>query len=380
MDANISEIFTQIAREKNIGMNVVMDTLKESLVSAAKRYIGLEKNIEVKIDKDSGNISVALKVKVVEEENEENEENEILLADATEFDPDVKVGDDLVKEIPLSAFGRSIIQMTKQSIIQKVREAERDKIFEDYQDRIGELITGSVRQVDRGTILVNLGRTEAIIPLKEQIKGERYRQGDTIRAYIVDVQNQGGGAQILLSRTHPQFLAKLFELEVPEIYDRIVELKGVAREPGKRSKIAVYSKDNRIDPVGACVGMKGNRVQAIVRELNNERIDIINWTDEVDVFLRRVFNPIELKKLHFVGKTKVVVIVVDTDLSQSIGKGGQNIRLSSQLVGRELEIYGIEQWAELSEQEKNKILTSEPVIKGEGEQEPSEETADSTKE
>lgn len=370
MSSNISEIFTQIAREKNINMNMVIDTLKESLVAAGKKYVGLEKHIDVKIDRENGEIEVTLKAKVVEEETEENMENEILLADAAEFNPDIKVGEELVHEIPISAFGRNIIQTAKQSIIQKVREAERSKIFEDYQDRIGELITGSVRQVDRGTILVNLGRTEAVIPLKEQIRGERYRQGDTIRAYIVDVQNQGGGAQILLSRTHAQFLAKLFELEVPEIYDKIVDIKGVARDPGKRSKIAVYSKDSRIDPVGACVGMKGNRVQAIVRELNNERIDIINWSDETDVFLRRIFNPIEIKKLHMVGKDKIVMIISDADLSQAIGKGGQNIRLSSQLIGRELEIYGIEQWAEISEQEKGEILTSEPVVKDEAEAAP----------
>jgi len=299
---------------------------------------------------------VALKAKVVEEEDEENIENEILLPDAVEYDPDIKIGETLVHNIPLESFGRNIIQLTKQNITSKVREAERDRIFADYKERMGDLITGSVQQVDRGTILVNLGRAEAILPMREQIRSERYRQGDTIRAYIVDVQNTPNTTQIILSRTHPQFLIRLFELEVPEIYDKIVEIRGVARDPGRRSKITVYSKDSRIDPVGACVGMKGNRVQAIVRELNNERIDIVNWIDDLDTFVRRTFNPLEIKKVITVGKARLVLHVEDKDLSLAIGRGGQNIKLSAQLIGRELDIFGVEQWAGMSEEEKSKAL------------------------
>ena len=241
------------------------------------------------------------------------DERYMLVGEAQEYNPDATAGDYLEMEIPIENFGRAAIQSAKQILLQKVRDAERDKIFEDYQHRIGTLVSGSVQQVDRGNILVNLGKTEGIIPLKEQIRKERYRQGDTIRAFIANVSTNTKGPQILLSRTHPDFLAELFKLEVPEIYDGIVIIRGVARDPGYRAKIAVSTKDDRIDPVGACVGMKGNRVQAIVRELSNERIDIIHWSDDPHSYIRRALSPANIKQITEIGDGRVVIIVGDED-------------------------------------------------------------------
>jgi N utilization substance protein A len=266
-------------------------------------------------------------------------------------------------EIPIENFGRAAIQSAKQILLQKVRDAERDKIFEDYQHRIGTLVSGTVQQVDRGNILVNLGKTEGIIPLKEQIRKERYRQGDTIRAYIANVSTNTKGPQILLSRTHPEFLAELFKLEVPEIYDGIVQIKAVARDPGFRAKIAVTTKDDRIDPVGACVGMKGNRVQAIVRELSNERIDIIHWSDDQATYIRRALSPANLKQISDIGDGRVVVIVGDEDLSQAIGRGGQNVRLASKMIGKELDIYGQTEFGNMPPEEKEVLFKAREGVK-----------------
>jgi len=353
----LNELITQISKEKNIPQNIVEDTLKSSFATAAKKHLGLDKNINVRLDRVKNNIEIELEVDVVESVNPENEQKEIALEQAHAINPDVEVGDQLVREITLDEFGRNAILSIKQMVVQRIRDLERRKVFEDYKDRVGELITGSVQQIDRGSILVNLGRTEAIIPPSEQIKGERYRIGDSIRAYILDVDDSSIGAQVVLSRTHPGFLVKLFELEVPEIYDKIVEIKGVARDPGRRAKIAVVSKDERIDPVGACVGMKGHRVQAIVRELNNERIDIIHWHDNMDIYIKRCFHPSEVRKLFFIGKEKNVVIVNQEDLAQAIGKGGQNVRLIGKILKRQIDVLGAEDFEKMSEDERDKVLT-----------------------
>jgi N utilization substance protein A len=237
-----------------------------------------------------------------------------------------------------------------------VRDAEREKIYEDFQDKVGTLVSGQVQQVDRGNILISLGKTEAILPLREQIRKERYRQGDTIRAYVSEVGVNTKGPQVTLSRTNPMFLARLFELEVPEIGDGVVSIKGVARDPGFRAKIAVSTKDDRIDPVGACVGMKGNRVQAIVRELSNERIDIIHWSDDSNVYIRRSLSPANIRQITDIGDGRVVVIVADEDLSQAIGRGGQNVRLASKMVGRELDIYGETEFAALADDVRDQLF------------------------
>lgn len=354
MNIDLVGFITQIAREKNVSMDVVIDSLKLGLITAAKKYVDRPVNIEAKVDKEKGELSVFIKQKVVEIINDP--EKEITLNEARETDPKAKLNEYLIVDLPIDTFGRAAVQTAKQIIMQRVREAEREKIFEDYQERVGELITGSVQQIDRGNVLVNLGRTEALLPWREQIKKEKYRQGDTIRALIINVENSPNGAQVILSRTAPDFLAKLFELEVPEIYDGIVEIKAVSRDPGSRSKIAVISRDERVDPVGACVGMKGNRVQAIVRELSNERIDIINWVDDITILIKRTLAPAEVKKVIEIEGNRVIVIVSDDSLAQAIGKNGQNIRLTSQLAGREIDIFGSEEWAQKTEEDREAAM------------------------
>jgi N utilization substance protein A len=381
MASEIFESLNLIAKSKNLGPDVVVSTLEQSLINAAKKYLNISKNIEAEIDQESGEIHVFLRVTVVEdypdvdpaltpEEVAAYDEKYMLVAEAQEYNPEASEGDYLEMEIPIENFGRAAIQSAKQILLQKVRDAERDKIYEDYQHRIGTLVSGSVQQVDRGNILVNLGKTEGIIPLKEQIRKERYRQGDTIRAFIANVSTNTKGPQILLSRTHPEFLAELFKLEVPEIYDGIVIIRGVARDPGYRAKIAVSTKDDRIDPVGACVGMKGNRVQAIVRELSNERIDIIHWSDDPHTYIRRALSPANIRQITEIGDGRVVIIVGDEDLSQAIGRGGQNVRLASKLIGKELDIYGATEFAAMSQEDKDALFKPREGVKIPGAGEP----------
>jgi N utilization substance protein A len=363
---NIVEALGQVAKEKNLGGELVLSTLRASLVGAARKYLGVQKNVEADIDQTKGLIRCFLRVEVVDdlpdypddltpEDQLLFDEKYMLVNEAKQYQQSIRIGDKLEVEIPIAAFGRAAIQVAKQSLTQKVREVERQRVFDDYRDRIGTIVTGSVQQVDRGDILVNLGRTEAVVPSREQIRKERYRQGDSIRAYICDVAQNSKGPQVVLSRTHPEFLAKLFELEVPEIYDEIVEIRAVARDPGFRAKIAVFSRDERIDPVGACVGMKGNRVQAIVRELSNERVDIIHWTDDLAAYVKRLFSPADVKKVIACEDNRVVVVVATEDLSLAIGRSGQNVRLSSKLLGKEIDVYGEEDFGALTEEQRTDI-------------------------
>jgi len=365
-EINIVEALGQIAKEKNLGADMVLQTLRSSLVGAARKYLGVQKNVEADIDQAKGSIRCVLRVEVVDdlpdypddltpEDQLIFDEKYMLVNEAKQYQPSIRIGDKLEVEIPIAAFGRAAISVAKQSLTQKVREVERQRVYDDYRDRIGTIVTGSVQQVDRGDILVNLGRTEAIVPSREQIRKERYRQGDSIRAYICDVAQNSKGPQVVLSRTHPEFLAKLFELEVPEIYDEIVEIRAVSRDPGFRAKIAVYSRDERIDPVGACVGMKGNRVQAIVRELSNERVDIIHWTEDLAAYVKRLFSPADVKKVIPCEDNRVVVVVSNEDLSLAIGRSGQNVRLSSKLLGKEIDVYGEDDFNALSEEERTDI-------------------------
>ncbi|MFW6221573.1 MAG: transcription termination factor NusA [Fibrobacterota bacterium] len=363
---DIVEALTKVTKEKSIGIELVLDTLKDALATAAKRYLGKPINVEVNIDREKGVIEVFTRQFVVDEV--EDPETQIDLEDAQEIDADLQVGDELIQDLDMDHFGRTAIQTAKQVIVQRVREAEREKIFTDYSDRIGELITGTVQQIDKGNILLNLGRTEAVIPYKEQIHRERYRQGDTIRGCIVDVKNNLKGPQVIVSRTSPMFLERLFELEVPEIFERIVRIIKVVRAPGQRAKVAVTSNDTRVDPVGACVGMRGNRVQAIVRELSNERMDIINWTDEFSLLVRRVFSPAEVKRVFPVGDYKLVVIIAEEDLAQAIGKEGVNIKLASKMLEREIDVYGDEEFANLTDEEREDALREETILEEEAEE------------
>jgi N utilization substance protein A len=349
-----------VTKEKSISMDLVIETLRDALCTAAKRYLNKPTNVEVKVEKEKGLIEVYTRQTVVETITDP--EKEISVEEAKSIDPELEVGDELMQDLDIDLFGRTAIATAKQVIIQRVREAEREKVFADYSERIGELVTGTVQQIDKGNILVNLGRTEALLPYKEQIRKERYRQGDPIRGCIADVKNNPKGPQVIISRTAPEFLARLFELEVPEIFDKTVKIVKVVRDPGFRSKIAVTTSDDRVDPVGACVGMRGNRVQAIVRELSNERIDIINWTDELSLLVRRVFSPAEVKRVVPVNEKKIVVIIREDDLAQAIGKEGQNIRLATKMLERDIDVYGDEEFAAFTEEERNAISTGIPFI------------------
>ena len=372
---DIAAAISGVTKEKSIAMDLVIDTLKDALCTAAKRYLDKPINVEAKVDREKGLIEVYTRQVVVPFITDA--ELHITGEDAKKIDPDLEVGDELIQDLDIDLFGRTAIQTAKQVIIQRVREAEREKIFSDYGERVGELVTGTVQQIDKGNILINLGRTEAILPYKEQIHKERYRQGDTIRGCIVDVRNNTKGPQVIVSRTCPEFLARLFELEVPEIFDKTVKIIKVVRDPGFRSKIAVSTTDDRVDPVGACVGMRGNRVQAIVRELSNERIDIINWTDELSLLVRRVFSPAEVKRVLPVGDKKIVVVIKEENLAQAIGKEGQNIRLASKMLEREIDVYGDEEFAGFSE-EKRTELSSENYVAPSAEDESGEEEAAET--
>ncbi|MFH0931401.1 MAG: transcription termination factor NusA [Candidatus Zixiibacteriota bacterium] len=264
---------------------------------------------------------------------------EISLEEAKKIEKEAELGQEIIIPIGFEEFGRNAILTAKQILTQKIREAEREKIYEEYKDRAGELVTGTIQQVEKGNILVNLGKAEAILPPKEQIQKEKYRQGDRIRACILNVEKSAKGPSIVLSRASPTLLVRLFELEVPEIYERIIEIKAIAREPGERSKIAVSSIDDRIDPVGACVGVKGVRVQSIVRELNNERIDIVPWSAIPENFVTRALAPAKTIKLDVYPDEKSMVAVVEDDkLSLAIGKGGQNAKLASKLTGWKINI------------------------------------------
>jgi N utilization substance protein A len=337
MSNEILEALQQITKDKNIDIDYVISTLETSLILAAKKKFGNADNLKVSVDLKTGEIKMYAVKKVVEKVTDPY--LEISLPEAKKIEEKAKLDQEVKIPIGFEEFGRNAIMTAKQILIQKVREAEREKIYEEYKDRVGELVTGSVQQVEKGHLLVNLGKAEAIIPPKEQIQKEKYRQGDRIRAYILNVEKSAKGPLITLSRVNPGLLIRLFELEVPEIYERIIEIKAVAREPGERSKIAVSSIDDRIDPVGACVGVKGARVQSIVRELSNERIDIVPWSAVPENFVTRALSPAKIVKLDVYPEEKSMTAIVEEDmLSLAIGKNGQNAKLASKLTGWRINI------------------------------------------
>lgn len=337
MNYEILEALSQITKNKNIEMDFVIETLESSLMQAAKKKFGNTDNISVKVDQNSGEIKITAVKKVVDKVGDPN--SEIELEEAKEIDRKIKLGEEVSVIVEFSEFGRNAIAIAKQILIQKVREAERERIYEEYKNKVGSVITGGVQQIEKGHIIVNLGRAEAILSPKEQIPKERYRQGDRVRALILDVQKSLKGPQIVLSRANPDFVKRLFELEVPEIYERIIEIKAVAREPGERSKIAVSSIDDRVDPVGACVGVKGTRVQSIVRELSNERIDIVPWSANPENFVTRALAPAKVVHIDtYHDDNSMTVVVEDDRLSLAIGRAGQNARLAAKLTGWKVNI------------------------------------------
>ena len=328
-----------VAREKMIDPKLVIEAMEESLARAAKSRYGAEMDIRVSIDRKTGRATFTRVRTVVEDEELENYQAELTVAQAKQYLDDPKVGDTIVDEVPPVEMGRIAAQSAKQVILQKVREAERDRQYEEFKDRAGTIINGVVKREEYGNVIVDVGRGEAILRRNEKIGREAYRPNDRIRAYVKDVRREARGPQIFLSRTAPEFMAELFKMEVPEIYDGIIEIKAVARDPGSRAKIAVISYDGGIDPVGACVGMRGSRVQAVVNELQGEKIDIIPWNEEQATFLVNALQPAEVSKVVIdEDAARIEVVVPDEQLSLAIGRRGQNVRLASQLTGLDIDI------------------------------------------
>jgi len=326
-----------VAREKMIEREEVLEAMEQAIQKAGRAKYGHEKDIRAVIDRKSGEVRLSRWTEIVE--TVENEETQIPVAIARKFAPEKNVGDFIVDPLPPIDFGRIAAQTAKQVIVQRVREYERAKQFNEYKDRVGEIINGVVKRTEYGNLMVDLGRAEALLRRDECIARENLKNGDRVRAYIYDVREEPRGPQIFLSRTHPGFLAKLFAQEVPEIYDGIIEIKAVARDPGSRAKMAVISRDSSIDPVGACVGMRGSRVQAVVAELQGEKIDIIPWSPNVATFVVNALAPAEVSKVVMDEEAgRVEVVVPDSQLSLAIGRRGQNVRLASQLTRWDIDI------------------------------------------
>jgi N utilization substance protein A len=331
------QIADAVAREKMIDPILVIEAMEDSLGKAAKSRYGQELDIRAKIDRKSGELALTRHRQVVDAV--ENFYTELTLDEARAIKPDVEVGGEIVDSLPPMDYGRIAAQSAKQVIMQKVREAERDRQFEEFKDRVGTIINGLVKRTEYGNVIVDVGRGEAILRRDQLIQREAYRNGDRIRALVRDVRRETRGPQIFLSRTAPEFLAELFKMEVPEIYDGIIEIKAVARDPGSRAKMGVISYDSSIDPVGACVGMRGSRVQAVVNELQGEKIDIIPWSGDPATFLVNALQPAEVSKVVFdEDSDRIEVVVPDEQLSLAIGRRGQNVRLASQLTGFDIDI------------------------------------------
>ncbi|BCG91161.1 transcription termination factor NusA [Mesorhizobium sp. 131-2-1] len=346
------QIADAVAREKSIDKSIVIAAMADAIQKAARSRYGQETNIRADINANTGEMKLQRLMEVVEKV--EDYATQIAISSARERNPDAQLGDFIAEQLPPMDFGRIAAQSAKQVIVQKVREAERDRQYDEYKDRIGEIVNGTVKRVEYGNVIVDLGRGEAIIRRDELIPRENYKYGDRVRAYVYDVRREQRGPQIFLSRTHPQFMAKLFTMEVPEIYDGIIEIKSVARDPGSRAKIAVISRDSSIDPVGACVGMRGSRVQAVVGELQGEKIDIIPWSPSAASFIVNALQPAEVAKVVLdEDAERIEVVVPDDQLSLAIGRRGQNVRLASQLTGWDIDI--------LTEQEESERRQKEFV-------------------
>jgi len=348
MNRELIAVIDQIGREKGIDKAKVIGAVEAALQTAAKKRFGQGENIQVEIDSKTGEINVISVKRIVESVT--NPKAEISLHEAQRVDSEAEVGDEIGSVIEMDELGRIAAQTAKQVIFQKVREAEWEAVQKEYATRQGDLINGIILGQERRNYLVDLGKTEAILPVQEQIPRESYRRGDRVKAYLLEVRRTPKDVQVILSRTHPQFVCKLFELEVPEVSEKIVEIKGVVREPGDRTKIAVASREKAVDPVGACVGIKGSRVQAVVRELRGEKIDIIAWTSDPRVFIAEALNPASIEKVGIDEEKKsALVVVADSQLSLAIGKNGQNVRLAAKLTGWKIDIISA------TEYEKEKV-------------------------
>ena len=343
MSNEILDALSAITREKSVDRQMLIETLEQGLASAVRRKHGATADVDVRFDPGAGQLECALRYTVVE--TVEDEAFQWTIETARPHKADVQIGDVIRIPLPIAEFGRNAIQTAKQVLIQRVREAERDKVFKEYSDKIGVLVRGTVQQVDRGNVIVKLGvsegfaATDGLLPPREQIPRSYHRTGEYVRAVVINVDKSAKGPQVILSRTHPDFLRRLFESEVPEISDNTVEVKAVAREAGSRSKISVFSNDPRVDAVGSCVGLKGSRVQSIVRELGGERIDIVPWSSDASVFVSRALQPARVMDVKAnEDEQRMTVIVADDQLSLAIGKGGQNARLAARLTGWKIDL------------------------------------------
>ena len=355
------QVANNVAQEKNINQDDVFSAMEQALEKSARVKYGMERDIRVTINRDTGHIKLESYLKIVENFSEEEQVRELLLSDALEIKKDAKIDEFIIKELPPLELGRVAAQNAKGVIIQKVREADKSKQYEEYKDKVGEIAIGIVKRVEFGNFIVDLGKSEAIIKREELIPREAFKNGDRVRALVYDVKNDLKGYQVFLSRTHPQFLSKLFHQEVPEIYEGVIEVKSVARDPGSRAKISVYTQDSTIDPVGACVGMRGSRVQAVVNELQGEKIDIVTWSENQATFLANALAPAEVSKVFlFEEKKKVEVVIPDEQLSLAIGRKGQNVKLASSLTNLEIDILTEEEESERRQiefKEKSAILS-----------------------
>lgn len=355
MNVEIAEAFAQIVKEKNIEKDELTEILENIVISMIKKKYGHADNFDIFVNMDKGEIEIYQNKVIVEHVDDPTKE--IDLESARKVEPSLEIGDDFIEILDPSNFGRRLITSAKQNLNQRIRDVEKELIYDEYKNRVGEILIGDIRQINREDIFLNIDRTEVILPKSEQIESERYRRGDHVRAIIKEVRKTLRGPEIIVSRADSQFLIRLFELEVPEIYDGIIEIRGVARQPGERAKIAVYSNDKRIDAVGACVGMKGIRIQAVSKELNNEKIDIIPFASETEIFITRALSPAKpVRVIINEENNSAVAVIPDEQISIAIGKGGLNRRLTSRLTGYNVEILKESEYRAMVEKQKEKEI------------------------
>jgi N utilization substance protein A len=361
MNIDIVEAVTQIAKERNIKREALSEIIESLFLSMIKRKYGTTDNFDIFVNMDKGEVEIYQSKTIVN--HVEDEITEISIEKAREVEPDLEIGDEYLEIIDPTSFGRRLITSAKQSLTQKIREAEKEVLFNEFKDRVGEIIIGDIRQINREEILISVDNMEVLLKKQDQIYNERYHRGENIRAVIKEVSQSNRGPEVLVSRTHPQFLVRLFELEVPEIYDSIIEIKGVARFPGDRAKVAVYSNDKRIDAVGACVGLKGVRIQSIVKELNNEKIDVINWSSEPEIYIQRALSPAKPSRIMLNDDEKTATAIIpDDQISLAIGKGGQNRQLASRLTGYEITTVKESEWLEAQQPEEKLMIADIPEL------------------
>lgn len=356
MNGELLSVIAQIQREKGIQSEKIIKAVENALLTAAKKRFGSSDNIQIKVDPETGEIEAFYIKKIVDPVTDPK--LEISLQEARQMDDNAEIGDEIGTPIEMADFGRIAAQTAKQVIFQRVREAELEAVYKEYSVRQGEIISGTILGQERRNYIVDLGKTEALLPYTEQVPRESYRRGDRIRAYLLEVKPSSRGPQLILSRSHPDFVAKMFDIEVPEVAEKIVEIKGVVREPGDRTKIAVSSRNSAVDPVGACVGIKGSRVQAVVRELRGEKIDIIAWTNDPRTFIGEALSPAVIDKVGINESEKTALVVVaDQQLSLAIGKKGQNVRLAAKLTGWKIDIMSESEYDKARAKEREKEIT-----------------------